>query len=348
MEKTFVIPSALEENYREFEKVADDLFEGLKITNFKDKDYILGKLALKEGLAPHKFLNSSAEDIDYQLIGLTALAIAGQGSFNNFIVTTGFPFTTYQSYRAGASDFFKGHHSLNIDTRPLGGTSVDTINFNVQEINVMTEIEGAVKFIRDGELKDNNNFLIAGIGYGTFELALSRTSGLLYRTTVSSTGIIYAMRLLEEELQKHYYYNILTDQQLEIAFQRGSIIVNRRPIDLIETRNKVLETYYNEVISPIIRRSIKDEDFYGIERFYIVGGGALYPKLIELFKQEFQDVIEIVLVPSPNFASSRGYCFKSIETAKEKIRFLDNKKSYLCVGLDLGNNNTVITINDEF
>jgi actin-like ATPase involved in cell morphogenesis len=37
-----------------------------------------------------------------------------------------------------------------------------------------------------------------------------------------------------------------------------------------------------------------------------------------------------------------------MELAKQKISMLDDKRSYACVGLDLGNNNTVVTVNNEF
>ncbi len=348
MEKSFTFPSVLEENYRDFEKVVDDFLDGIKIADFSGKDYIIGNLALKEGLSPHKLINSSAADIDYQLLGSTGLIVAAQGTYSNLIVTTGFPFSTYQPFRDGAVNFFKKQHSINLDTRPLGGTNSEQVKLNVQELHVMTEVEGAVKYIREGELKEKKNFILASIGYGTFELALSRQSGIVYRTAASANGIIYAIKLMAEELQKSYYYNILTDQQFERAFQRGSIIVNRRKVDLSELRDKILETYYKEVISPAIRRSITDEDFYDIDRIYIVGGGGLYPKIMEMFNTEFKDIIQVILVPSPNLAASKGYCLKSVEIAKEKINILEDKDSYACVGLDLGNNNTVVSVTDEF
>ena len=348
MEKSFTFPSVLEENYRDFEKVVNDFLDGIKIANFNGKDYIIGNLALKEGLSPHKFINSSAEDIDYQLLGSTGLIVATQGTYSNLIVTTGFPFSTYQPFRGGAVDFFKKQHSLSLDTRPLGGTNIEQVKLNVQELYVMTEVEGAVKYIREGELKEKENFILASIGYGTLELALSRQSGIVYRTAASANGIIYAIKLMAEELQKTYYYNILTDQQLERAFQRGSIIVNRRKVNLTELRDKILETYYREVISPAIRRNITDEDFYDIDRIYIVGGGGLYPKIMEMFCSEFKDIVQVILVPTPNLAASKGYCLKSVEIAKEKISILEDKDSYVCVGLDLGNNNTVVSVTDEF
>jgi hypothetical protein len=348
MENIFVFPSVLEENYRNFEKVADEFLDGIKICDFNSKDYIIGNLALKEGVSPHKFLNSSSEDIDYQILSLTALLIATQGEYSKFVDTTGFPFSTYQAFRMGAANFLNGNKSINFDTRPIGGKSNEVVDFSVSEVEVMTEVEGAIKYIRDGELKEKNNFLLASIGYGTFELALSRPEGLVYRTAASTNGIIYAIKLLEAELQKTYYTSLHTDQQLERAFQRGNIVINRKKIDLFELRNKVLESYYNEVISPSIRRNITDEDFYDVEKIYLVGGGALFHQLVELFNKEFKDILNVVVVPSPNLAASRGYCLKSVEVARERITTLEDRSSYACVGLDLGNNNTVVTVNSKF
>ncbi len=350
MEKSFIFPSVLEENYRNFGKVAEDFLDGIKICDMKGKDYIVGNLALKEGLSPHKFLNSSAHDIDYQLIGLTGLLIASQGTYSNLVVTTGFPFTTYQPYRNGAIDFFKGSHKVNFDARTLGSKGVESVDFVIPDIDVMTEVEGSVKYIRDGELKEKGTFIVISIGYGTCEVALSRPEGLVYRTTYSASGIVYAIKLLESELQKNYYINMLTEQQLERAFQRGYMIIGRKRLDLNEMRNNLLERYYTEVVSPTIRRNISDEDFYDVEKIYLVGGGSLYPHLVSLFNKEFDDILKVVVPSAPNLTASKGYCLRSIEMAKEKMgeNSLENRSSYACIGLDLGNNNTVVTVNDEF
>lgn len=347
MEKTFVFPSVFEENYRNFEKVTEEFLEGMRICNMHGKDYILGSLALKEGLSPHKFLNSSAKDLDYQLLGLTGLLIATQGTYAKLVVTTGFPFTTYQPYKQGAIDFLKGSHLVNFDSRPLGGKGMEKSNFHVVEVDVMTEVEGSIKHIRES-LKEKKGFLLASLGYGTFELGLSMPGGLIYRTTHSSKGIVYGIKLLENELQKTYYINMLTEQQLERAFQRGDIIIGRKRIDLTEMRDKILESYYNEIISPAIRRNITDEDFYNLNTLYLVGGGAMYDKLVNLFTEEFKDVVKVEVVPNPNLAAGKGYCLHSMEIIRSKISTLENKSDYVCVGLDIGNNNTVITVNSDF
>lgn len=348
MQKTFIFPSVFEENYRDYERSANDFLDAIKIKNFNGKDYIIGEMALKEGNSPHKFLNSSADDLDYQLLGIIGLLIATQGTYSKLIVTTGFPFTTYQPYRQGAIDFFRGTHEITFDSRTMGGDSLEKVRFSVPEVDVLTEVDGSIKAIRDGDIKEKDNFFIASLGYGTFEIALSAPSGLIFRTTHSSKGLVFAVNALENELQKKYYLNLLTDQQIERAFQRGRMMINRKNIDLKELRGKALRSYYSEVVSPAIRKKFTDEDFYRAQKLYLVGGGALYEEIVDSFKEEFDGLLDIVVVPDPNLSASKGYCLRSIELAKQKISTLDDKGSYACVGLDLGNNNTVITVNDEF
>lgn len=348
MQKTFIFPSVFEENYREYEKVADDFLEAMKIKNFKGKDYIIGEMALKEGTSPHKFLNSSSEDMDYQLLGLIGLLIATQGTYSKFILTTGFPFTTYQPYREGAINYFKGIHDITFDSRTLGGENLEKVKFEVTDVDVLTEVDGAIKAIRDGEIKEKDHFFIASLGYGTFEIALSSPGGLVYRTTYSSKGLIYAVNNLEYELQKKYYLNLLTEQQIERAFQKGGIIIGRKKVDLSELRNKVLKSYYSEVISPSIRKKFNDEDFERAGKIYLVGGGAMYQEIVESFNEEFKDILDIVVVPNPNLTASSGYCLRSLELAKQKANVLEDRAHYACVGLDLGNNNTVVTVSDKF
>lgn len=348
MQKSFIFPSVFEENYREYEKVADSFLDAIKIVNFHGKDYVVGELALKEGNSPHKFLNSSANDVDYQLLGLLGLLVATQGTYKKLILTTGFPFTTYQPYKSGSIEFFQGSHEITFDSGTLGGDGFEKVSFSVPEVDVISEVDGCIKAIRNGEVKEKDNFFVASLGYGTFELALSSPGGLIFRTTHSSQGLIYAVNRLENELQKKYYLSMLTEQQMERAFQRGRMVINRKDTDLTELRRMALRSYYNEVISPAIRKKFTDEDFYRAQKIYLVGGGAMYNEIVEFFEQEFSGVLEVIVLPEPHLAASKGYCQHSVELAKNKISTLDDKSSYTCVGLDLGNNNTIVTVNNEF
>lgn len=345
MERSFTFPSVFEESYMEFNQVADNFLEGIRIVDFHGKDYIIGDLALKEGNSPHKFLNSSADDLDYQLLGLTGIIIATRGTYNNLIVTTGFPFSTFMPYQESAKKFFKGTHEIKFDSRTLGGNGFDNVKFNIQNVDVMTEIDGCVKTIRDGEIREKDSFFIVSLGFGTFEMALSTPKGLIHRTKHSTKGMAYAVQNLENELQKKYYLNLQTEKQIERAFMRGSIISSRKIVDIKDLRSEALKSYYDEVISPSMRKNFSDEDFLRSEKIYLTGGGAFYSELVDSFKREFADILEIIVPPEPNLLASRGYCLNSLELAQE-LNELDDKKSYNFVGIDLGNSNTVVTVNN--
>jgi hypothetical protein len=342
MEKSVIIPSVFEENTMEFSKIAENFVDGIRIVNFNDKEYVVGNLALREGVAPHKLINSSAEDIDYQLLALTGLVTSTMGTFTKLVVTAGFPYTTFQSYRKNAERFYLGRHEVCFDARTFGRNEVEKMDFTVDQVDIITEIDGCIKAIRNNG--ENDNFFIASIGFGTFETALSTPSGIVHRTTYSTKGISYAVDLTESELQKEHYLNLLTDQQMERAFQRGSIVANRQRLDLTDLRTKSLRTYYSEVISPALRKKFTDEDFVNTEKIYLVGGGALYSELVEMFKIEFGSILDVKVFPNPHLCAAKGFCLNSMQKAKS-IADVEKRERIAYVGIDLGNSNTAIVVN---
>ena len=168
MKRSYVFPSVYEETTVDFAKVAANFIEGMKIVNFNQRDYLIGNMALTEGNAPHKFLNSSAQDLDYQLLALTGLIIAAQGTDNKMVITTGFPFITHTIFKKGARDFYLGKHQVSFDTRTFGGTGVENVSVNVVAFDCMTEIDGCIKAIRMGHMAEKQNFFIGSLGFGTF------------------------------------------------------------------------------------------------------------------------------------------------------------------------------------
>jgi len=343
MEKTFIIPSVFEENSMVFSKVADNFIDGIRLINFKGKDYIIGNLALKEGSAPHKLINSSPDDIDYQLLGLTALLIASLGSYSKLIVTIGFPNTTYSLYKKEAEKFFEGNHLISFDGRTYGENDTERIEINVENVDVLSEIEGCCKSVKN-TFNETEDFFIASLGFGTFELGLHTAAGIVNRTAYSTKGISYAVNLLENELNKEYYLNLLTEQQIERAFQRGSIVANRKRIDITGIRARALQSYYSEVISPSIRKKFNDEDYVNTRKIYLAGGGAMYVELVELFKREFHDVLEVIVFPEPYICASKGYCINSLEKATKNAETEKNER-VIYVGIDLGNSSTAVVVN---
>ena len=343
MERSFVIPSVFEENSTEFNKVAENFVDGIKIMDFKGRDYMIGNLALREGNAPHKLINTSVNEIDYQLLAIAGLVVATMGRYTRLVVTAGFPYTTFQSYRKDAEKFILNRFEVNFDSRTYGGYKVEKAAFQVDSVEIMTEIDGCVKAIREGVQQEKNNFFIASLGYGTFEIAQSMPKGIVQRTTDSSKGLHYAVNIVENELKKEYYLNLLTEQQIERTFQRGLIVLDRKRIDLKELRLKALTSYYHEVVSPAIKRKFNDDDYTNTDRLYLVGGGAMYPELIELFKEEFQSFLEIIVYPEPYLCTGRGYCLQSLSRAKLASDF-ENPENTAYVGLDIGNSNTVVYV----
>lgn len=343
MKRSYVFPSVYEETSIDYDKIAENFIEGMKIVNFKQRDYLIGNIALSEGISPHKFLNSSAEDLDYQLLALTSLIIASQGTNNKLVITTGFPFIAHPIYKQGAIDFYLGKHQASFDTRTFGGSDIESISVNVDTLDVITEIRGCIKAIRDGQITEKQSFFIGNLGFGTFELALSTPAGIVQRTAHSEKGINYAVNILENEIKKLYYLNLLTEQQIERAFQRGFFIINRRKVDVTEMRKRALTTYYNEVISPAMRKKFSDEDFSKTNKFYLVGGGAMYEELVQLFKDEFHDILDIIVYPNPYLCASEGYCLNSIAIARS-TNSLEPKENITYVGIDLGNSNSVVTV----
>ena len=343
MKRSYLFPSVYEETSVDYAKVAENFIEGMKIVNFNQRDYLIGNMALSEGSSPHKFLNSSAQDLDYQLLALTSLIIATQGTDNKMVVTVGFPFITHPIYKKGARDFYLGKHQVSFDTKTFGGPGIENVSVNVDTFDVMTEISGCIKAIREGQTAEKQNFFIGSIGFGTFELALSTPAGMIQRTAHSEKGINYAVNILENEIQKQYYLNLLTEQQIERAFQRGFFVINRRKVDIIEIRKRALTSYYNEVLSPAMRKKFSNEDFANTNKLYLVGGGAMYPELVDLFKAEYQDILDIIVYPEPYLCASEGYCLNSVAIARPTNN-LEIKESITYVGIDLGNSNTVVTV----
>ena len=99
-------PSLIEINNTVLSQTSKDLLHGLKIQH-NDKWYICGDLALNEGQLPHKLINSSPDDIDYQLLAKASILLAQDKIEQPLTITTGFPYSTYYIYRDKAVEFFK-------------------------------------------------------------------------------------------------------------------------------------------------------------------------------------------------------------------------------------------------
>ncbi|OIP02657.1 MAG: hypothetical protein AUJ97_05735 [Bacteroidetes bacterium CG2_30_32_10] len=338
MIKTLSFPSVVEINNFELKKVSDNLINGLKLKN-GDVYYIIGELALEEGSSPHKSINSAPTDTDYQLLLKTSLLLAYNHLQMPFYVTAGFPFITYQLYRNDAINFIQQNHTIQFDASTCTNFGISQVNANVIKTMILSEIQGCDIAIRKGETEEKSSFFIVGLGYGTFEAALSNENGITQRTFVSSQGIRYAVNMLARELLQSYYVGLITEHQFDMGFKTGTLTMNRKNIDIKEFRKRALLNYYKEVISPMLKKSFTDNDFSKCKKMYLVGGGALYPELLDCFNKEFKDLLEIIVYPEPTTCASKGYCIYSKEA-------LENNDA-AAVGIDIGNSTTRISFYDD-
>ena len=351
MMKSYNFPSAYEITNQELSHVADSLLDGMKI-RVNNNEYILGDLALREGYSPHKNINSGPKDEEYQLLMQAGLLLASSQAKGTLNVTVGFPFSTYMLYRDGVRNLLGDKQLVVYDAGTFSEGGFTTKEISIANIDVIPEIIGCITAIREGATRETGNFFMVSLGFGTCEAVVSTPSGILNRSAVSMNGIRYAVKLFEHELAKKYYLDLKTEHQLDVLFQQGRITINRLRHDVADLRKKVLRMYYNDVISPRLRKAFTDDDFGKCNQMYIAGGGAYYQDLIDCFKEEFGDILTISVYPEPDKCASHGYCINSKLMAKTKAENLDTidpdaflkNSSQSAVGLDVGNANTCISV----
>ncbi|WP_209329585.1 ParM/StbA family protein [Lunatimonas salinarum] len=327
-------PSVLESSNLELRNVARDLVSGLKIYH-DNVGYLVGELALSEGTSPHRNINSSPEEVDYRIFLKAALLLASQKLGSPITVTTGFPFSTFQVFKESAYRLLENEHIIEFDTQTFGGGGRKKMAVEVDRVAIVPEVVGASMAVRQIVPNAPRNFFMISLGYGTMEAILSTEGGLVQRSSVSTFGLRYAVNLITRELQKDNYLDLKTEHQIDQNFSQGTIILNRKRIDLRDLRKQVIEQYYKDVISPSIRKAFTDRDFAKSEDLYLAGGGANYTELVNLFKEEFDGLLNIHVPENPEQLASIGYCYNSLAInggAKDKA-----------VGVDLGNSSTIIT-----
>ncbi|AXJ01252.1 hypothetical protein CYPRO_2002 [Cyclonatronum proteinivorum] len=333
--QSVVFPSVIEAYSAQLKGVTRYELNGLKIQE-GNTDYLIGNLALTEGKNPHKAINSYVNEADYGLLIKAALLVATKFIHDPLIVTTGFPLSTININKRQAIEYISGIDNIVFDSSPAGGDGYKTRQLDVADVSILGEIEAANKAVRDIPEKKLSKFFIVSLGYGTVEVALSTPDGMVKRTMSSGSGLRYAINRAMDQLNESHYLGLRTEHQFDIAFQKGKIVVNRRPLDLTEIRSRTLKNYYNEVISSLIRNHWSDEDFNTAESLVLVGGGAHYKDLVNCFKEEFDSILEVFIPERPAFQASIGYCLNSLELA-------EGNKS-VCVGIDIGNAQTVISL----
>ena len=326
--------SLVENNNTVLSNTSKDLIHGLKIQH-NDKWYICGDLALNEGLSPHKLINSSPEDNDYQVLGNAAMLLIQDRVEQPITITTGFPYSTFHIYKDKAVEFFKGTHILDYDASTHNQGGKKKMVLEVQNVAVVPEIVGCTIAIRKGEPQVNGNFFVLSCGFGTFESILSTDSGIIEQSMVSTHGIRYAVNLMVNELKSKYYLELRNTHQFDDAFQRGYVFLNRQNIDLRELRRNAIQTYYNEVVSPNLRSIINDRTLMKTNRIFLCGGAMYYQDLIDCFNNEFGSFAQLTDMDTPDKVASKGYALNSLRMTQGSYKS--------AVGIDIGNATTVVT-----
>jgi len=338
MIKSYIFPSAIETNNSNLANVSANLLNGLKLYH-DDESYLIGNLALTEGISPHKNVNSAPSDLDYQLLAKAGMLLSHNSREEPVTVTTGFPFSTYQLYKNQAMNLLSEENVIDYDSSTFNGGGVKSVTVRVNKIDVLPEVAGCIIGLRKGEQQISGNFFVASLGYGTFESVLSTESGIVHRTAVSVNGLRYALNNMITELRKNNYLGMKTEHQLDAGLRNGYIILNRKKIDLKPLRKEVLTNYYKDIISPELRKAYSDADFEKSQKLYLTGGGALYPELVDCFKEEFDGVLETQIVDDPQSLASRGYCYNSLH--------LNGGDRSTAVGLDIGNYQSAVALFDD-
>ncbi|HKJ31516.1 MAG TPA: ParM/StbA family protein [Balneolales bacterium] len=338
MIKSVIFPSVIETHNSELSNVSENLINGLKVIHEKE-GYLLGDLALTEGISPHKNVNSSPDDLDYRLLSKAGLLLSYNDKNEPITLTTGFPFSTYQLFRNQAVDLLSNEHIINYDTSTFSGGGKRQLTVRVNKVDVLPEIAGSIIGLRKGDQQAKGNFFVASLGYGTFETVLSTEKGIIQRTAISVNGIRYALNNLIKELNKNNYLGLKTEHQLDAGLRNGFMILNRRKLDLKPLRKEVLTNYYKDIISPALRKAYSDADFEKSQKLYLTGGGALYSEIIDCFKDEFDGILDMEVVDDPQTLASKGYCYNSLH--------LNGGDRSTAVGIDIGNYQTVVSTFDD-
>ncbi len=325
--------SLIENSNADLSNTSKDMLNGLKIFH-ENQWYICGNLAINEGQSPHKFINSSPADLDYQLLIKSALLLASDSVEQPLTITTGFPYSTYRIYKDQATEFLKKTHIIEYDASTFSRAGKRSVILDVQNVEVIPEIVGCTIALRKGEQRAEGSFFVLSCGFGTFESVLSMDTGIVEQTMVSTHGLKYAVNMMISELEKSHYLGFRNAHMLDEAFQKGHIILNRKTVDLREMRRMVLRSYYNEVISPNLRNVITDKNLMKSNRVYLCGGAMMYQDLVDCFKNEFGEVAQLEFVTDPASLASKGYALNSLRVSG------GNKKS--SIGLDVGNATTVV------
>lgn len=335
---TISFPSVFETAFGNTENSSRDLLNGIKIKK-GDKWYLIGNLAKRGGINPGRITNASPQEEDYEILFRAALLNVVDKVEQPIALTVGFPFSTYNVYKAAAEQFLgKRHFLIEYDTQTFNiNGAFKKAMFDIERVEVIPEIVGGIIGLKKSIPEPvPENFIAVSFGYGTIEGGMASSTGLVHRTCFSSHGIRYAVNNITRELAQKYYLEMKNEHQVDDALMKGVLFTNRKKVDLKGMRKEVLLQYYKEVVSPLMRRYFTDPDFEQCEKIYLLGGGAHYSELTDAFNEEFKGFIPVETAPEPEKLTSIGYLYNSLRISDIKPR--------RSIGLDLGNATSVLSI----
>ncbi|NGP90063.1 ParM/StbA family protein [Fodinibius halophilus] len=338
--KISVFPSVYESTRSDLNGVSNDLLNGLKI-DYNDESYMIGNLALQEGLSPHRLMNCAPGELDFDILFRAALLLAQKKAGSNFSVTVGFPFEMYQKYNDTAKQRLTKSFDVLYDSSTFENglnSGTQSATMQLQNVDVIPEIAGSIISLRYGKQQEKDDFFVISLGYGSMEAVVSRSSGIIRRTATSTHGLRYAVNMMKEELQKEHYLGFKTEHQLNVAFKNGEININKRMVDLTALRRRVLKSYFENIIRPALANAFQDSDFATSSKLYLVGGGAYFKELTDRISKEYDGILNIKIPDKPEQMAVKGYC---LNTA------MQFEGEGIPVGIDMGNANTLVAIMDE-
>ena len=333
-------PSLLETSYGKLPQTSSNFINGMRL-RYQDNWYILGNECRNQGRNPHRLINASPEEPDYGILYTGALSLACRNSNEKFVVTTGFPQSVYNSYRGMAEKFLaQRYFTVEVDTSTYKKDGiVEKRNVEVEHFEVIPELTACAIGLKRHYKVPEEHFLLVSLGFGTAEIGVVSNEGINKRTIISIPGMIQCIRSLRDELEKENVTGFMTEHQLDDAFVKGSLILNRKVINISSLRDNIIRAYYKGYISDTIRSQVSDRDFERIEKIYIVGGGIHHPEMQNCFHEEFDKFTKLDVVDEPDTVAAYGYYYNSVK--------LSNSNATTPLGIDLGNSSTIVCFNDE-
>ncbi len=337
---TFTFPSVYETSFGNTENSAKDLLNGLKVKK-NELWYLVGNMAKRGAINAGRVVNAAPTEEDFDILMRAAFVNVLEKAKQPYTVTVGFPLSTYNVYKNAAMQYLgRRHFMIEHDSSTFnikGGLRKNT--FDVELYDIIPEIVGGIIGLKKLSTQQvPANFIALSFGFGTVEGGMASNDGLIHRTCFSSHGMRYVIGNFARELNANYYLEMKNEHQLDDAFIKGSIFTNRKRVDIRDLRKSLLRQYYKETVSPLLRQYFTDADLELCEKIYLMGGGANYSELTELVSEEFQGFIPVEVAPQPDTIISVGYLYNS-------LRVSDNNPQR-CVGIDLGNANTSVSIFD--